>query len=79
MILECYFSYLTCMIQNPLNPVNSTGMISLENVYILPILEYSFITLRLMFLSMFFCRDLTDIGVYLKVIEGCQQLDKETR
>ncbi|XP_064614960.1 uncharacterized protein LOC135479136 [Liolophura sinensis] len=25
------------------------------------------------------CRDLQDIGCYIKVIEGCQQLDKETR
>ena len=24
-------------------------------------------------------RDLRDIGCYIKVIDGCQQLDKETR
>lgn len=24
-------------------------------------------------------RDLQDIGCYIKVIDGCQQLDKETR
>jgi hypothetical protein len=27
----------------------------------------------------FFHRDLRDIGCYIKVIDGCQQLDKETR
>lgn len=27
----------------------------------------------------FFFRDLHDIGCYAKVIDGCQQLDKETR
>ena len=26
-----------------------------------------------------FFRDLHDIGCYVKVIDGCQQLDKETR
>ena len=25
------------------------------------------------------CRDLNDIGCFIKVIDGCQQLDKETR
>jgi hypothetical protein len=32
-----------------------------------------------LYLYVFLSRDLTDLGVHLKVIEGCQQLDKETR
>lgn len=35
--------------------------------------------LHLSTIFLLFCRDLSDIGCFIKVIEGCQQLDKETK
>ena len=34
---------------------------------------------NILFYVFVYDRDLEDIGCYVKVIEGCQQLDKETK
>ena len=52
-----------------------------EPALIYPVKLFTSILVYTLLWSTFgFCpRDLRDIGCYIKVIDGCQQLDKETR